>query len=66
MYFNFDAEMLIKHLKDEAIISVYEKAIPDDQQRKQFTAIIRAFTRRGIPADTIIDVLLELSKEGVL
>lgn len=62
---NFDLDRIVKIAKDNAIISVYASAM-SGEQREQFTKIMRTFTRRGIPAELVIEALIELSKNGVI
>lgn len=66
MDIEYNLKMLIQQVKDEAIISLVEKNIPDEKVREQSVAILRAFSRRGVSAETVLDALMELNEEGVL
>ena len=56
---------LFRTLEDVAIMSFISSVVPKDQA-EPVLALLRAFSRRGVPVKTVLEVFKEVMPEGGL
>ena len=58
----FSPEFL-QRLKDLAIMNFVSRTLPEEEAA-QINAIFRAFSKRGVPVETVLDAFSDLARGG--